>query len=74
LDLGCGDGILGRMLLSEHISSHVVFADFSEPMLAKLRQKVGANKLARGIHIDFATPVWTKAQNSVGEIKSAINS
>lgn len=60
LDLGCGDGILGRMLLAEHPSANAVFADFSEPMLAKVRQKVGANKQARVIHIDFATPDWTK--------------
>ena len=60
LDLGCGDGILGRMLLAEHLSAHMVFADFSEPMLAKVRQKVGTNNRATVIHIDFATPAWTK--------------
>jgi tRNA (cmo5U34)-methyltransferase len=60
LDLGCGDGILGRMLLAEQPSAHMVFADFSEPMLAKVRQKIGANKHAKVIHIDFTTPAWTK--------------
>ncbi len=61
LDLGCGDGILGRMLLEEHPSTYMTFADFSEPMLAKVRQKVGENKQARIIHIDFATSAWKKA-------------
>lgn len=61
LDLGCGDGILGRMLLAEYPSAYTIFADFSEPMLAMVRQKVGANKQARVIHLDFATPAWTKA-------------
>lgn len=61
LDLGCGDGILGRVLLAKYPSAHTVFADFSEPMLAKVRQKVGASKTATVIQIDFSTPVWTKA-------------
>lgn len=61
LDLGCGDGILGRMLLAEHPSAHTVFADFSEPMLAKVGQKVGANIKATVLQIDFATPDWTKS-------------
>lgn len=61
LDLGCGDGILGCMLLAEYPSAHTVFADFSEPMLAKVRQKVGANIKATVLQIDFATPAWTKA-------------
>jgi len=59
LDLSCGDGILGRMLLAEYSSAHTVFADFSEPMLSKVRQKVGTNKRATVIPIDFATPAWT---------------
>jgi len=61
LDLGCGDGILGRMLLAEHPTAYAVFADFSEPMLSKVRQKVGASKTATVIQVDFATPSWMKA-------------
>lgn len=61
LDIGCGDGFLGRMLHAEHPSAYTVFADFSEPMLEKVRQKVGENKQTAVIHIDFATPTWTKA-------------
>ncbi|MEJ2709651.1 MAG: class I SAM-dependent methyltransferase [Anaerolineales bacterium] len=61
LDLGCGDGILGRMLLAEHPTAYTVFADFSEPMLEKVREWLGENKQARVIHIDFSTPDWTEA-------------
>lgn len=61
LDLGCGDGILGRMLLAEYPSAHTFFGDFSEPMLAKVREKVGTSKKASVIQIDFATPAWIKA-------------
>jgi ubiquinone/menaquinone biosynthesis C-methylase UbiE len=60
LDLGCGDGILGRMLLDEHPTVHMIFADFSEPMLEKLRNQIGSNKRATVINIDFATSAWTK--------------
>jgi len=60
LDLGCGDGTLGRMLLDEHPAVHIFFADFSEPMLEKLRNKLGMNKRTTVINIDFATSAWTK--------------
>ena len=33
LDLGCGDGVLGRMLLSEYPQARCAFLDFSQPML-----------------------------------------
>lgn len=61
LDLGCGDGILGRMLLDAYPEAYMVFADFSEPMLAKVRRKVGSNIRASVIHLDFATPAWLKS-------------
>ena len=60
LDLGCGDGILGRMLLDAHPTAHMVFADFSEPMLEALRKQIGSNQQATVINVDFATPAWTK--------------
>lgn len=63
LDLGCGDGILGRMLLDECPTAHIIFADFSEPMLDKLRNKIGINKHARIINIDFSTSAWTNEIN-----------
>jgi tRNA (cmo5U34)-methyltransferase len=64
LDLGCGDGILGRMLLDEHPSVQMIFADFSEPMLEKLRNRIGMNKRTAVINIDFATPAWRKGMES----------
>lgn len=61
LDLGCGDGALGRMLLDAHPASHIVFADFSEPMLEALRKQVGGNQRATVIKVNFATPAWAKS-------------
>src|SRR5215211_3268748 len=40
LDLGCGDGILGAMILGENPSTRGVFVDFSEPMLEQARQQL----------------------------------
>jgi len=39
LDLGCGDGILGRMLLDAHATAHVIFADISTPMLEATKKR-----------------------------------
>ncbi len=60
LDLGCGDGILGRTLLDEFPTAQMIFADFSEPMLDKLRGKIGTDKRATIININFSTSAWTK--------------
>ena len=60
LDLGCGDGVLGRMLLDVHPAAHVIFADFSEPMLEALQKQIGTNQRTTVIKADFATPAWTK--------------
>ena len=58
LDLGCGDGILGRMLLDVYPTARMVFADFSEPMLKALQKQIGTNQRATVIKTDFATPAW----------------
>ena len=60
LDLGCGDGALGRMLLREFPMAHVVFADFSEPMLDALRKQIGNNRQATVIHADFSASAWAQ--------------
>jgi tRNA (cmo5U34)-methyltransferase len=58
LDLGCGDGVLGRAALREFPNATGVFLDFSEPMLAAARRKVRV----RGTFVlaDFADPRWTQ--------------
>lgn len=60
IDLGCGDGVLGRLLLDEFPTAHIIFADFSEPMLEKLRNRIGIDERTTIINIDFATSEWTK--------------
>jgi tRNA (cmo5U34)-methyltransferase len=61
LDLGCGDGALGRMLLDAHPTANMIFADFSEPMLEALRRQIVGNQQTTVIKADFATPAWAKS-------------
>ncbi len=61
LDLGCGDGTLGRFLLDRNPEAQVVFADFSDPMLEAARQALGNSAWATVVKADFATPSWREA-------------
>jgi SAM-dependent methyltransferase len=61
LDLGCGDGILGRALLSAFPTASVVFADFSDPMLDAARKILGRNPQATVVKADFGSPAWMRA-------------
>jgi tRNA (cmo5U34)-methyltransferase len=58
LDLGCGDGILGRMLLAEHPAARVIFVDFSQPMLEAVRNFVGNHRQVMVIESDFSAVEW----------------
>ena len=61
LDLGCGDGILGRLLLDTFPAVQATFADFSDPMLAAARAKLNANPRALVVKADFSSPEWLNA-------------
>jgi amino acid adenylation domain-containing protein len=58
LDLGCGDGFLGRTLLEHFPDCHVWFLDFSDPMLDVARDKLGGSDRATIIKADFASSEW----------------
>jgi len=64
LDLGCGDGILGRLLLEAYPGATAVFADFSEPMLDAARAKLGDDPRARVTKVDFSSPGWQEGTAS----------
>ena len=61
LDLGCGDGILGRLLLDTFPGAKAVFADFSEPMLDAARARLGCDPRATVTKVDFSSPAWLEA-------------
>ncbi len=57
LDLGCGDGILGRAVMAEYPHATGVFVDFSEHMMDAARQKVD-NDRADFFVQDLAEEAW----------------
>jgi ubiquinone/menaquinone biosynthesis C-methylase UbiE len=58
LDLGCGDGAIGRMLMEAFPSARAVFVDFSEPMLDALRSRLDAPGRADVVLADFGSREW----------------
>ena len=58
LDLGCGNGILGRFLLDIFPSALGVFVDFSEPMLDAARKNLDNVLQTCVLQADFSTPQW----------------
>ena len=62
LDLGCGDGILGRAVLDRFSESHCVFADFSAEMLDMARGTLdGMEARATLVDADYGEPGWAAA-------------
>lgn len=58
LDLGCGDGILGRAILDRFPQAQGTFVDFSEAMLQAARERVPAPAQAAFFLQDYGQPDW----------------
>jgi tRNA (cmo5U34)-methyltransferase len=58
LDLGCGNGVLGKFLLTKFPSAHGFFVDFSEPMLDAAHHSLSSLSRKTIIRGDFSTPQW----------------
>ena len=66
LDLGCGDGVLGRAILAKYPDASGIFLDFSEPMLEAAKSKV-ENQDVEFIGADFGKKDWViSVQNQGG--------
>jgi SAM-dependent methyltransferase len=62
LDLGCGDGLLGAVLLQHYPEARGVLADFSAPMLNAAREKlIKYGDQLTLMELDYSDPVWTDA-------------
>ena len=62
LDLGCGDGILGRAVLDAFPNARCVFADFSDAMLEFARDRLaGASDRAALVKADYGEAGWVDA-------------
>ncbi|HEY9845696.1 MAG TPA: class I SAM-dependent methyltransferase [Candidatus Caenarcaniphilales bacterium] len=67
LDLGCGDGVLGRAILEKYPQAEGVLLDFSEPMLQAARDKSEPylDQLEFVIE-DFGKPEWVDLVQAKG--------
>ena len=61
LDLGCGDGVLGRSVLALHPAARAVFVDFSDTMLDAAKKQLGDGARAEFIQQDFGERRWVEA-------------
>jgi tRNA (cmo5U34)-methyltransferase len=57
LDLGCGDGILGRTIMAAHPESQCVFVDFSEHMIEEAKKKAKSDRSTFFVQ-DFGEQNW----------------
>lgn len=65
LDLGCGDGILGRTLMQQMPALEGTFVDFSETMLQQARTRIDAHR-AVCLAADFRRSDWAAAAGNRG--------
>ncbi len=61
LDLGCGDGALGRVLAAAHPAAEGVLLDFSEPMLEGARVALAGAGRHRFVLEDYSRPEWVES-------------
>ena len=59
LDLGCGDGIMGRYLLNAYPNAHGLFIDNSDPMLEAARTSLKETPNVTVCNGDLSLPDWT---------------
>jgi tRNA (cmo5U34)-methyltransferase len=60
LDLGCGDGILGRTVMAEYSQANGVFLDFSEHMVEAAKKKADSLR-ATFIVQDLRSKTWVQS-------------
>ena len=67
LDLGCGDGVLGRAALEKWPQASCLFIDFSDPMLEAAERRLAGNGYNYELmKVDFAETGWTEAAAGKG--------
>jgi ubiquinone/menaquinone biosynthesis C-methylase UbiE len=74
LDVGSGDGAMSELMLAAHSGSSAQLVDFSEPMLARAGQRLGAFEGRWSVaHADLRDASWT-AQIPEGPYDAAVSS
>ncbi len=74
LDVGCGDGFLGAVLLERFPDATGTFVDFSEPMLQAARERLAPFGERVNIeHADLSGPAWSTALGEGGTFDIVIS-
>ena len=74
LDLGCGDGILGRTILSAHPGARGVFVDFSSAMLAACRERLAHfGRQTAVLELDYGQSDWQTAVRPYGPFDAVVS-
>lgn len=58
LDIGCGDGAIGRYLMNLFPQAHAIFVDFSDPMLDAAKRQIKDSQRASIVKADFTSSIW----------------
>ena len=58
-DLGCGNGVLAKAILSRYPEASGILIDFSEPMMAQARTNLASYANLRFVMADLAASDWT---------------
>ena len=67
LDLGCGDGILGAVILGEYPSARGVLVDFSDAMLDQARTQLADFGVQLTFaNLDYGDPDWVESVRAQG--------
>ena len=74
LDLGCGDGVLGRALLEAHPGAQGVFLDFSNTMLDATRTALGSGAPRHHLVLsDYGVAGWAGAVNALAPFDAVVS-
>ena len=61
IDLGCGGGALGAVILERYPDARGVFIDFSPAMLEAAQKSLGDDPRVSLLDLDYAAPEWVEA-------------
>lgn len=73
LDLGCGDGILGRTVADASPGARITYVDFSAPMLEALRLKLDPRTQARIVPADLGSRDWLDQVSARGAVDLVVS-
>ena len=73
LDIGCGDGVIGRFLMNIYPAVHATFVDFSDPMLNAARDQLNDAKRAVLVKADITTSAWLKDVRSEAQFDIVVS-